>query len=115
MSGWRQPEAVAAGFKSDSDAIDVPPGFHRFIPPAMQQPQQRLLVRFEFLQRVALDPRNDPGNEPTRETQFNHRDDRAILFEGDEGPAEIIRLWHGALHWLIFYSADGATPSPPAP
>ena len=81
----REPETVAASFKSNSNAIDVPPGFRRFIPPAVQQPQQRLLVRFEFLQRVAVDPRNDPSNQPTRETQFYYGDDRAILLEGDEG------------------------------
>ena len=67
-----QPKTVTASFICNGDAIDVPPDLRCFIPPAVQQPQQRLLVRPEFLQRVALDPRNEPGNEPTRETQFNH-------------------------------------------
>jgi hypothetical protein len=61
-----QPEAVATGVEGDSDAHDRAPFLGRLILPALQQPQQRCLVWLELLQRVSLDPGDDPGNEPTR-------------------------------------------------
>jgi hypothetical protein len=60
----RQPEAVAASFKSNRDARDRAAGLRRFIPPALQQPQQGLLVCLQLLQGMPLDARNDAGNEP---------------------------------------------------
>jgi hypothetical protein len=44
----------------------IAPFVGRLILPALQQPQQRCLVWLELLQRVSLDPGDDPGNEPTR-------------------------------------------------
>jgi len=42
-----------------------------------------------------------PLHPPARQTHFNNSNQRAILFESDEGSAEIVRLWHGALHRLV--------------
>jgi hypothetical protein len=61
----RQPEAVAASFKSNRDARDRAAGLRRFIPPALQQSKQGPLVRLQLLQGVPLNARNDAGNEPT--------------------------------------------------
>src|ERR1700680_4585479 len=36
----------------------------------------------------------DVGNQPTRLAQFDDGNDRAILVQGDEGPAQVVRLGH---------------------
>ena len=51
-----------------------------------------------LLERLALDARNNPRNEPLRLAHLNHGDDCAILLEGGEGPARVKSLRHGALH-----------------
>ena len=83
----RQPEAVAASFKSNRDARDRTASLGSLIPPTLQQSQQRLLVRLELLQGVPLDTWNDPGDEPAREAHFDDRDECVILLKGGEGPA----------------------------
>src|SRR5215212_8906643 len=63
------------------------------------------------LQRVAPDPGDDAGDEPARPAHLDDGDERAVLPEGDEGPAQVVRLRHGALHrlfrrrWLITLAA----------
>ena len=66
------------------------------VPPAPQQPQQRLLVRLELLERLPREARDDPGHQPAGLAQFDDRDQRAVLVQGDEGPAQVFRPWHGA-------------------
>jgi hypothetical protein len=53
------------------------------------------------------------NNQPTRLAHLdgNHG---AILVEGDEGPAQVVRLGHLALH-LLAAATIGAISSPPAP
>ena len=109
----RQPEAVAAGLEGHRDARDRAPGLGRLVPPAPQQPQQRLLVRLELLERLALEARDDPGHQPARLAHLDDRDQRAVLVQGDEGPAQVVRLWHGALHPLA--SSDDGAPHPAPP
>jgi len=109
----RQPEPVTASLERDHHPVDRLAGLARLVAPAMQQRQQGFGVRTLLLQRVAGEAGNQPGNQPVLATQFDHRNKRAILIEGDEGPAQIIPL-HGALHRGVD-SNDGATPSSPAP
>ena len=94
----RQPEAIASGLIRDNDALDLAPGLAGFVPPTMQELQQRRLIGSELLERLALDARNNPRNEPLRLAHLNHGDDCAILLEGGEGPARVKSLRHGALH-----------------
>src|SRR5690348_8536469 len=85
----RQPETVAAGFEGNRNARDRAPGSDRLILPAMQQTKQPFWARL------------DDGY------------DRAILVQGDEGPAQVVRLGHLALHQLN--AATKLPSSPPAP
>jgi hypothetical protein len=85
---------------SKASATRVPsPG--RLVPPPVQQPEQGALVRLEPLQRVAIETRHDRGDEPARVAQLDDGDQRAVLLEGDEGPAQVIALRHGAPHRLF--------------
>ena len=92
----RQPEAVAAGFEGHRYPLDRLARLDRFVTPAVQEPQQQHRIGGLLLQRIAGETRNQPGRQPRLRAQFNHRHQRAILLEGDEGLAQIILL-HGAL------------------
>jgi hypothetical protein len=83
----RQPEAVTSGLKGDGDTRDIAAGLDRFVAPPLQQPQQRLLVRNQLLQRVAFHPRNNAGDEPARLAHLDDRNERAILTERNERSA----------------------------
>src|SRR5262245_44954141 len=107
----RQPEAVTAGLEGDSDAFDSVAGLLCFLSPSMQQLQQCALVDLELLQRLALDARHDTGDEPARQAQFDHADQCALRFEGDEGSAQVVQLLHGTLHRFISAPMD-VTSSP---
>src|SRR6202035_228646 len=54
------------------------------------------------------------GNQPTRLAHLDDGNDRAILVQGDEGPAQVVRLGHQGTP-SVGYSDDGAISSPPAP
>jgi hypothetical protein len=95
-------EAIASGLISDNDALDLAPGLAGFVPPTMQQLQQRRLIGSEPLERLALDARNNPRNEPLRLAHLNHGDDCAILLEGGEGPARVKSLRHGGAPSVCF-------------
>jgi hypothetical protein len=41
---------------------------------------------------MALDAWNNAGNEPARLTHFDDRNDRAVLLQGSEGPAQVVGL-----------------------
>jgi hypothetical protein len=81
-----QPEAVAPCLEGDRDPADVAAGRLCLFASGMQQPQQRRLIRLKLLCRVSLDPRNNPGDEPTRlthldsprSTYYSHQERRAI-------------------------------------
>ena len=72
-----------------------------FVSPALQQSEQRLLVRLELLQRVSLDPRNNPGDESARLAHLDNGDDCVTLLQSSEASAQVVWLRHGALHRLI--------------
>src|SRR5215510_11518873 len=90
----RQPEAVAAGFEGKRDPGDRVTGPDRLIPPAMQQSKQPFWARLQLFAWLTLNARNNAGNQPARVAQLDHGNDRAILVQGDEGSAQVIRLGH---------------------
>jgi hypothetical protein len=91
-----QPEAVAAGLVGNHNPGDRTAGLAGLLTPAMQQLQQRRRVRFQLLQRTPRDPGNNASHQPARLAHLDYRDQRAILVESGERPAQVIDLWHGA-------------------
>src|SRR5258705_4737513 len=90
----RQPKAVAAGFEGKRNPRDRAAGPDRLIPPAMQYGKQPFWAWLQLLARLTLNTRNDAANQPARLAQLDDGNDRAILVEGDEGPAQVVRLGH---------------------
>src|SRR5204863_9546292 len=84
----RQPEAVAAGLEDKRNPRDTAARPARLILPATQQAKQPFWARLELLARLTLNPRNYAGNQPARLAQLDDGNDRAILVQGDEGPAQ---------------------------
>jgi hypothetical protein len=110
----RQPKAVAAGFEGNRDPRDCAAGLDRLIPPAMQHGKQPFWARLQLLVRLTLITRNDTAEKPARLAQFDDGNDRTILVQGDEGPAQVVRLGHRGTP-SVTCSDEVATPSPPAP
>jgi hypothetical protein len=110
----RQPKAVAAGFEGNRDPRDCAAGLDRLIPPALQHGKQPFWARLQLLVRLPLNTRNDTAEKPARLAQFDDRRDRTILVQGDEGPAQVVRLGHRGTP-SVTCSDEVATPSPPAP
>ena len=73
---------------------DLFTGPDRLIPPVMQQGKQPFWARFQLLARLTLNAGNHPADQPTRLAQLDDGNDRAIVVQGDEGPAQVIRLGH---------------------
>src|SRR5213592_299281 len=110
----RQPKAVASGFEGQRDPRDCAAGPDRLIPPAMQQAKQLFWARLQLLARLTLNPGKHAGNEPARLAQLDDGNDRAILVQGDEGPAQVVRLGHRGTP-SVTCSDEVAISSPPAP
>jgi hypothetical protein len=110
----RQPEAVPAGFVGHRDPIDRAACLGRFVPPAIQQLEQRRLIGRKLLQRLSVDPRNYAGDQPGRSAHLNDGNKCAILIQSGERSAQVIRLRHGAPRRLVS-SDDDALSSPLAP
>src|SRR6202035_200682 len=109
-----QPEAIAAGFEGQRNPRDLAAGLDRLVAPAMQQAQQSFCTRLQLLAWLALNAGKHTGNQPTRLAHLDGGNDRAILVQGDEGPAQVVRLGHQGTP-SVGYSDDGAISSPPAP
>src|SRR6202011_5911792 len=90
----RQPEAVAAGFEGNRNPRDIAAGPDRLIPPAMQHGKQPFWARLQLLARLTLNAGEHTANQPARLAHLDDGNDRAILVEGDEGPAQVVRLGH---------------------
>src|SRR6201993_2930841 len=90
----RQPKPVAAGFEGNRNPRDRATGPDRLIPPAMQQAKQPFWVRLQLLARLTLNPGKHAGDEPARLAHLDDGYDRAILVQGDEGSAQVVRLGH---------------------
>jgi len=73
---------------------DLFAGPDRLIAPAMQQAKQPFGIRLQLLARLTLNTRNDAANQPARLAQLDDGNDRAILVQGDEGSAQVVRLGH---------------------
>ena len=81
-----------------SDPRDGAAGPDRLISPAMQQSKQPFRARLQLFARLTPNARNNAANKPARVAQLDDGNDRAILVQGDEGSAQVIRLGHrGAL------------------
>src|SRR5438105_8544287 len=110
----RQPEAVATGFEGQCNPRDLAAGLDRLIAPAMQQGKQPFWARLQLLARLTLNAGKHAGNQPARRAHLDHGNDRAILVQGDEGPAQVVRLGHQGTP-SVSHSDDGAISSSPAP
>src|SRR6476660_1012134 len=110
----RQPEAVSTSFEGQGNPRDLAAGLDRLVAPAMQQAKQPFCTRLQLLARLALNAGKHTGNQPSRLAHLDDGKDRAILVQGDEGPAQVVRLGHQGTP-SVGYSDDGAISSPPAP
>src|SRR5262249_43260207 len=72
------------------------PRLSRLIAPAIEQLYERTLVDVHLLQRMAFNSGNNAGHEPVLETKFNHGYECAILIEGGEAFAHVVRFTHRA-------------------
>src|SRR5215831_8702865 len=60
----------------------------------MQEGKQPLRARLQLLARLTLNAGEDADNQPARLAQLDDGNDRAILVQGNQGPAQIVRLGH---------------------
>jgi len=67
-------------------------GPNSLIAPAMQQGKQPFWARLQLLARLTLNAGKHTGNQPTRLAHLDDGNNRAILVQGDEGPAQVVRL-----------------------
>src|SRR4051812_41771713 len=117
----RQPEPVAANLEGDGDARDRAAFLGCLCTPAHQQTEQFHLAWFELLQRMALDPWNNAGDEPARLAHLDDRNDRAVLLQGSEGPTGVRDLLKSSSCCAmgrsigVASSDDGDTSPPSAP
>src|ERR1700730_9744639 len=109
----RQPEAIAAGFEGQRNPRDLAAGLDRLVAPTMQQAKQPFCTRLQLLARLALNAGKHTGNQPTRLAHLDDDNDCAIWVQGDEGPAQVVRLGHQGTP-SVSYSDDGAISSSPA-
>src|SRR4029077_12326406 len=110
----RQPEAVAAGFESQRNPRNITAGFDRLVTPAMQHRKQPLWAGLQLLARLKLNAGKHTAQQPARLAQLDDGNDRTIVVEGDEGPAQVVRLGHRGTP-SVTCSDEVATSSPPAP
>ena len=90
----RQPEAVATGFEGNCNPRDIAAGPDGLIPPAMQHGKQPFWARLELLTRLTLNAGKHTANQPARLAHLDDGNNRAIVVQGDEGPAQVVRLRH---------------------
>src|SRR6202049_1371441 len=90
----RQPEAVAAGFEGQCNPRDSAAGPDRLIAPTIQQGKQLFWAPLQLLARLSFNAGKHPANQPARLAWLDDSNDRAILVQGDDGPAQVVRLGH---------------------
>src|SRR6516165_8286209 len=103
----RQPKPVAASFEGQRNPRDGAAGLDRFVAPAVQQRKQPFWARLQLLARLTLNAGKHTANQPARLAHLDDGNDRAIVVQGDEGPAQVIRLGHRGTP-----SVDAATKLP---
>ena len=97
-----EPEAVAPGLEGDREAGDRAPGPGRLVPPALQQPEQRLLVRRRASSAGGARSRaRCPATSQLDRLSSTTATSVLSCWKADEGPAQVIALRHGALHRLF--------------
>src|SRR5215469_8600314 len=60
----------------------------------MQHGKQPLWARLQLLARLTLNAGKDAANQPARLAHLDDGNDRAIWVQGNQGPAQIVRLGH---------------------
>src|ERR1700748_1884550 len=60
----------------------------------MQEGKQPLRARLLLLARLTLNAGKHTANQPARLAHLDDGNDRAILVQGNQGPAQIVRLGH---------------------
>src|ERR1700760_3008172 len=60
----------------------------------MQEGKQPLWAGVQLFARMTFNAGEDAANQPARLAHLDDGNDRAILVQGDEGPAQIVRLGH---------------------
>src|ERR1700758_2389542 len=80
----------------------------------MQEGKQPLWARIQLFARLTFNAGEDPANQPARLAHLDDGNQGAILVQGDEGPAQVVRLGHCGTP-SVTYSDDGAISSSLAP
>src|ERR1700730_10984931 len=78
----------ASGKRNPHDLATRP---YRLIAPAMQQAKQSFGTRLQLLARLTLNAGKHTGNQPARLAHLDDGNDCAILVQGDEGPAQVVK------------------------
>ena len=104
----RQSKDITSRSIGDDDAFNLTSSPNDFLTPSVQKLQEFVLVGLQLLERLALDARDHSRDKPTRLAHLDNDNKRAILVQGGEGSAEIVRLQHRALHRIV-----GAAPKAP--
>src|ERR1700751_4488581 len=60
----------------------------------MQEGKQPLWARIQLFARLTLNAGKHPANQPARLAHLDDDNDGAILVQGHEGPAQVVRLGH---------------------
>jgi hypothetical protein len=80
----------------------------------MQHGKQPFWAGLQLLARVTLNAGNGTANQLARLAHLDDGNDRAILTQGDEGPAQVVRLGHRGAR-SVRCGDEVASSSPPAP
>src|SRR5258708_5912291 len=108
----RQPEAVAASLIGQRDPTDRPASTPRFVPPPLDQSQQCRRIRLQFLQRLALDARNNSAHQPARLAHLDHLRCRLPGFvrrlHSYYGGVRLLTIVHHRLRLLAFPTRTSA-------
>src|SRR6516162_10876977 len=80
----------------------------------MQQGKQPFGAGLQLFARLTLNAGEDAANQPARLAHLDDGNQGAILVQGNEGPAQVVRLGHRGTP-SVTYSDDGAISSSPAP
>src|SRR6516165_2250918 len=90
----RQPEAVAAGFEATAIRVIVRPALTDSSRQRCSRASSRSGFGSSFFARLTLNAGEDAANQPARLAHLDDGNDRAILVQRHQGPAQIVRLGH---------------------
>src|SRR5205823_13934681 len=90
----RRPQPGPDGFEGNCNPGDRAARPDRLIPPPMQQGKQPFWAWLQLLARLTLNPGKHTADKPARLAHLDDGYDRAILVQGDEGSAQVVRLGH---------------------